>query len=129
MAREYVIRRACPSAHSRVKSILVSLSNIVLHDRNYHDVTSFTNLTTFALYKIRKACIISVNTQIMKWHNKDSGSKICRRPPPRKLWLWVMAQVGLCANTAISRCSFYMLGGPMICLDWMERKNLYHFTA
>ena len=52
-----------------------SLSNIVIYHQNYHDITSFTNLTTFILYKILKVCIKSVMSQIMKWHNKDPGSK------------------------------------------------------
>ena len=75
LGRECVIRGVCPSTHSRVKSVLLSFSNILIHNQNYHDITNFANLTMFTLYKILKACVISVNTQIMKWHNKDPGSK------------------------------------------------------
>ena len=80
-ARQCVMRGACSSRHFRVKSILLSLSNIVIYHQNYHDVANFTNLTTFTIYNILKACIISVNIQIMKWHNKDPGSK--NLPPPK----------------------------------------------
>ena len=51
-----------------------------------HDITNFTNITTFTLYKILKACIISVNTQIMKWRNKDPVSKkfaVTQKLPPK----------------------------------------------
>ena len=80
---ECVIRGACPSTHSHVNSVLVLLSNIIIHHQNYHDITNFTNLTMFTLYKILKASILSINTQIMTWHNKDSGSK--NLPPPPKV--------------------------------------------
>ena len=33
----------CPSTHSRVKSVLLWLSNIVIHHQNYRDITNFTN--------------------------------------------------------------------------------------
>ena len=38
----------------------------------------------FTLYKILKACIMSVNMQIIKWDNKVPGSKSLP-PPPQKL--------------------------------------------
>ena len=74
--------------------ILLSLRNIVINHQSYHDITSFMNLTIFTLYKILKAFIISVNIQIMKWHNKDPGSK--NLPPP-----WAMAHVDPCVNTTL----------------------------
>ena len=88
--------RSVSSTHSRVKSILLSLSNIVIHNQNYRDITNFTNLTTFNLYKILKACIISVNTQIMKWHNKDSQAYSKNLPPLQKLPPRARAHVGPC---------------------------------
>ena len=94
MARECAIRGACTSTHFRVKLVLLSISNIAIHHQNYHDITNFTNLTTFTLYKILEACIISANTQIMKWHNKEPGSK--NFPP------WAMAHVGPCVNTVLA---------------------------
>ena len=57
-----------------------------MHHQNYHDTTNFTNLTTFTLFKILKAYIISVNTQIMKWHSKYPFSKkfaVTQKLPPK----------------------------------------------
>ena len=49
LAQEYVIQGACASTHSRVKSVLLSLSNIVIHHQNHDDITNFMNLTKFTL--------------------------------------------------------------------------------
>ena len=85
-----VIRGAYPSKHSRVKSVLLSLSNIEIHHQNYHGITNFTNLTTFTLYKILKDFIISVNIEIMNyWHYKDSGTKNCRLPKVARKIIWM----------------------------------------
>ena len=78
--------------------VLLSLSSIAIHHQNYHDITNFMNLT-FTLYKILKACIISVNTNIMKWHNNDPGLK---NLPPR-----AMTHVGPCVNTALVVTMYY----------------------
>ena len=100
MPRECIIRGACLSTHSRVKSVLLSLSNIVIHHQNYHDISNFKNLPTFTLYKFLKAGIISLNTQVMKWHNKDLDSKKNSAPP--KVPPRAIAHVGPFVNTALA---------------------------
>ena len=65
----------------QISSFLAKYNKIVIHHQNYHDITNFMNLTTFTLYKTLKTCIISVNAQVMKRHNKDPGPKSL--PPPK----------------------------------------------
>ena len=41
----------CPSTHSLVKSVLISLSNIVIYHQIYHDITNIEKLPTCTLYR------------------------------------------------------------------------------
>ena len=80
-------------------------SNVIIHHQNYHDITNYTNLTTFTLYKILRACIIRVNTQIIKLNNKDLGSK---NLSPQKLPLQAMTHFGPCVNTVLVVLVYYL---------------------
>ena len=71
----------------------------------YHPYHFVGKVLLHPVYKILRACIVSMNTHIMKWQIKILVRKICRPP---KVAFRTMTNVGPCLNAAldIGACNF-----------------------
>ena len=69
------LTRECVEVHSHVKSVLLSVSNIVIHHQNYHEFTSFTKLLKFTLMPSES----SAQGQVLHCKRRNQGSNSTQR--------------------------------------------------